>query len=355
MSMPSEQEMREAITLRDKSHDGRFYYGVITTRVFCQPSCSSRPAKSENLRFFPGTSAAIIAGFRPCKKCLPNEGPAGVSRLVEMAQYIEMHALETLTLASLAEVVGLSPSRLQRLFKAAFGVSPKAYQDAIRMQYFKKALKEGEGVTDAIYSSGFGSLSRVYGEASRNMGMRPSVYRSGGIGEVISYACRETVLGLMAMAATETGICFVQFGEDESTLLAMLREEFPNADISLSSAQNAPELDTWIKALEQHISEGAPRPDLPIDMRGTAFQMKVWRFLLSIREGDVLSYSQLAQQMDQPKAVRAVATACAKNRIAVLIPCHRVLRADGGLGGYRWGIDKKKMLLEREALIGEEH
>tara|TARA_R110001606_G_scaffold395664_1_gene568328 strand:- start:8148 stop:8711 length:564 start_codon:yes stop_codon:yes gene_type:complete len=187
------------------------------------------------------------------------------------------------------------------------------------------------------------------------MDMRPSVYRSERFGESISYTCRKTALGLIGMAATETGICFVQFGEDEQTLLAMLTKEFPNAEISASSAQNTPELDTWINALNQHISAGIPRPDLPLDMRGTAFQMKVWRFLLSIREGEVLSYSQLAQQIDKPKAVRAVATACAKNRIAILIPCHRILRSDGGLGGYRWGIDKKKMLLEREALISEEH
>jgi AraC family transcriptional regulator of adaptative response/methylated-DNA-[protein]-cysteine methyltransferase len=185
--------------------------------------------------------------------------------------------------------------------------------------------------------------------------MRPSVYHSGGLGEAISYACRKTALGLMAMASTETGICFIQFAENEQTLLSMLIKEFPNAEISASSAQNTPELDTWIKALDQHISAGIPIPDLPIDMRGTAFQMKVWQFLLSLREGEVLSYSQLAQQIDKPKAVRAVATACAKNRIAILIPCHRILRSDGGLGGYRWGIDKKKILLEREALIGEEH
>lgn len=185
--------------------------------------------------------------------------------------------------------------------------------------------------------------------------MRPSVYRSGWFGEAISYACRKTALGLMGMAATETGICFVQFGENEQILLSILRKEFPNAEISASSAQNTSELDTWIKVLDQHISAGTPRPDLPLDMRGTAFQMKVWQFLLKICEGEVLSYSQLAQQIDKPKAVRAVATACAKNRIAILIPCHRILRNDGGLGGYRWGIDKKKMLLEREALIGEEH
>lgn len=265
------------------------------------------------------------------------------------------HALETLTLTCLADVVGLSPSRFQRLFKEAVGVSPKVYQDSLRMRHFKATLKEGEGVTEAIYSSGYGSLSRVYGEATRNIGMTPKVYRSGGLGETISYVCRDTFLGLMAMAATEKGVCFVQFGDDEKSLVSMLKDEFPNAEINASSTQNAPELNAWIKALNKHISEGSPRPDLPLDMRGTAFQIKVWRFLLSIREGDVLSYSELAEQINNPKAARAVASACAKNRIGVLIPCHRVLRNDGNLGGYRWGMDRKKILLEKEALTSEEH
>lgn len=353
--MPSEQEMRKAIAIRDKSCDGDFYYGVITTAVFCQPSCPSRHAKPENLRFLPSKSAAIVAGFRPCKRCLPNEGEGGVSRLVDIARYIEAHALETLTLASLAEVIGLSPSRLQRIFKEAFGISPKAYQDAIRMQYFKRTLKKGEGITKAIYSSGFGSLSRVYGEASRNIGMTPKAYQSGGSEAIIFFSCRETAMGLIAMAATKRGVCFVQFGDNKKSLISMLREEFPNAEISESSAQDAPELDAWIKALDLHLSEAAPRPDLPLDMRGTAFQMKVWKFLLSVQEGDVLSYSDLADKINNPKAIRAVATACAKNRIGILIPCHRVLRSDGGLGGYRWGLDKKRILLEKEASACEKN
>ena len=172
--------------------------------------------------------------------------------------------------------------------------------------------------------------------------------RPEGEGGVIVYACRPTSLGLMAMAATARGVCFVQFGDSESSLLSGLKAEFPNADLITSPAQNAPELDDWISALDQHISQDAPRPDLPLDMRGTAFQMKVWQFLLSIREGDVLSYSELAAKIDKPKAVRAVASACGKNRIGVLIPCHRVLRGDGGLGGYRWGLERKRALLNAE-------
>lgn len=348
MSMPSEQEMRAAMASRDKASDGSFFYGVITTGVFCQPSCAARPARPENLRFFPSVESAIVAGFRPCKRCQPTEGTPKVARLVEIARYIESHADERLTLAKLADHAGLSPSRLQRIFKEAFGVSPKAYQDAVRMRHFKQSLKEGDGVTDAIFSSGYGSISRVYGEATRNIGMTPKAYRAGGAGEAITYACRDTALGPMAMAATKKGVCFVQFGKDKESLLAKLQEEFPKAKFTASPAQNTPELDAWIDALDKHISKGAPRPDLPLDLRGTAFQIKVWRFLLSVREGDVLSYGELAAQIEKPKAVRAVASACAANRIGVLIPCHRVLRGDGSLGGYRWGLERKRALLDAE-------
>lgn len=346
--MPSVQEMRAAIASRDKASDGSFFYGVITTEVFCRPSCTSRPARPENLRFFPSVESAFVAGFRPCKRCQPTTGESKITKLVELARYIESHADERLTLAMLADQAGLSVSRLQRIFKEAFGVSPKTYQDAIRMQRFKQSLKEGDGVTDAIFASGYSSISRVYGEATRNIGMTPKAYRAGGTGEAITYACRDTALGLMLMAATEKGVCFVQFGDDEESLFAKLHKEFPKAKFTASLAQYTPELDAWVDALDKHISKGAPRPDLPLDLRGTAFQMKVWRFLLSVREGEVLSYGELAAQIDKPKAVRAVASACAVNRIGVLIPCHRVLRGDGRLGGYRWGLERKRALLDAE-------
>ena len=349
MTMPLDQEMQKAVSTRDKSQDGNFFYGVITTGVFCQPSCSSRAAKPDNLRFFPSIETAMAAGFRPCKRCLFTGGNPRISRLVEIARHIEAHADEPLPLAMLAEMAGLSSSRLQRIFKQAFGVSPKAYQDAVRMRCFKRSLKQGDGITDAIFSSGFGSISRVYGETTRNIGMTPGAYRAGGAGEIISYTCRRTAIGMMAMAATDKGVCFVQFGDDEASLVSQLELEFPNAELGASPAQDAPELDAWIAALDQHISEGAPRPDLPLDMRGTAFQIKVWQFLLSIREGDALSYSELAAQIDKPKAARAVASACAKNRIGVLIPCHRVIRGDGSPGGYRWGLERKQALLNAES------
>ncbi len=348
MTMPSEQKMRAAIAARDQAFDGRFFFGVITTGVFCRPSCPSRSARPENLRFFPNAESALTAGFRPCQRCRPIDIAPGLSKLVEIARYIESHADERLTLGGLAKQAGLSPSRFQRVFKTAFGVSPKAYQDAVRMKHFKTALKEGDDVTGAIFSAGFGSISRVYGEEMRNIGMTPKAYRSGGAGESITYVCRETALGPMIMAATERGVCFTQLGENREILIEQLRAEFPQAKLIASPAQDAPELDAWIEALDAHISQGAPRPDLPLDLRGTAFQMKVWRFLLSVHEGDVISYGELAAQIEKPKAVRAVASACAANRIGVLVPCHRVLRGDGSLGGYRWGLDRKRALLDAE-------
>jgi len=348
MSILTEIEMRIAVEMRDKSFDGLFFYGVITTGVFCLPSCSARPAKPENIRFFVSIETAMSAGFRPCKRCHPVDGSARIEKLIEVARYIEAHFDEKMTLPSLGKIADLSPSRLQKVFKNTFAISPKVYQDAVRMRHFKHSLKKGDGVTDAIYSAGFGSISRVYGESTRHIGMTPKVYRAAGAGEVISYACRNTVLGFMMMAATDKGVCSVQFGDNESTLLSQLRTEFPKAELIVSASQNAPELDIWMEALDQHISQSAPRPDLPLDIRGTAFQIKVWQFLLSIKEGDILSYGEVAKQVGDPKAARAVGTACGKNSIGVLIPCHRVLRSDGGLGGYRWGLERKRTLLDKE-------
>lgn len=269
-------------------------------------------------------------------------------RLVTVARYIESHASDKLTLDTLAKMASLSPSRFQKSFKAAFGVSPKAYQDAARMQQFKLSLKEGDSVTGAIYSAGFGSVSRIYGESNRSMGMSPKSYRSGAEHEIIYYACRHTAFGLMMMGATPKGVCFVEFGETEEALHKQLHAEFPHAERLQSAAQSTIELDAWIEALNLHISDSAPRPDLPLDMRGTAFQIQVWQFLLSIKEGDVVSYSDVANKIEKPKAVRAVASACGKNKIGILIPCHRVLRSDGTLGGYRWGLERKKKILANE-------
>jgi AraC family transcriptional regulator of adaptative response/methylated-DNA-[protein]-cysteine methyltransferase len=348
--MTTEQQMRHAVRARDAAYDGRFVYAVITTGVYCRPSCAARPARPENLRFFATGSDAAAAGFRPCKRCRPEEPAARLNAVVEAARYIEANSGETLTLAHLAGRAGLSPARFQRAFKTAFGVSPKAYHDAARMRALKASLKSGEDVSGAIYAAGFGSTSRVYGAPARSIGMTPSAYRAGGAGEAIAYACRDTALGTLLLAATDRGVCFAQFGDDADTLLRQLAEEFPRAALEASPAEDSRELGAWLDALVAHVGGGAPRPELPLDLRGTAFQIRVWRFLLSVPEGSVVSYGEVAAAIEQPRAVRAVASACAANRVAVLVPCHRVLRGDGTLGGYRWGMERKRALLDAERL-----
>jgi AraC family transcriptional regulator of adaptative response/methylated-DNA-[protein]-cysteine methyltransferase len=271
------------------------------------------------------------------------------TRLMQsLAEYIERNASETLTLAHLAKRAHLSPAHLQRTFKAVLGVSPKMFQDAARLRRLKGGLKAGKSVLDAITDAGFESTSRIYSHAPRNLGMTPSAYRGGGAGENISYAFRGTTMGPLLMAATDRGVCFAQFGKSEAALIGQLKNEFPSASHVPSRMADSRELDAWIAAFEAHLSGDAPRPDLPLDLRGTAFQIRVWRFLLQVPAGSVLSYAELAAGIGAPRAVRAAASACAANRIAVLVPCHRVLRADGDLGGYRWGLERKRVLIDQE-------
>ncbi len=279
---------------------------------------------------------------------MPSESAS--EKMTRIARHIEAHFSERLTLEDLAPLCGLSPSRLQKVFKSVFGVSPRAYQDGLRMRAFRDSLRDGDSVTGAIYDAGFGSVSRVYGQAERQVGMKPAAYRNQGAGERISWACRETVAGLLLMAATEKGVCLAEFGSDQESLLERLSSEFPRAELVPSAAADSPELDAWIGALDEYLGTGGPCPDLPLDLRGTAFQVQVWQCLLSIRDGEVVSYSELAARLGRPDSVRAVASACGRNRIAVLIPCHRVLRRDGSLGGYRWGLERKQRLLELERL-----
>jgi AraC family transcriptional regulator of adaptative response/methylated-DNA-[protein]-cysteine methyltransferase len=248
-----------------------------------------------------------------------------LQKFVALARFIADNADNRLTLETLSARVHLSPSRMQRVFKSIFGVSPKKFQQAARSDRFRQLLRDGVDITDAIFESGYGSTSRVYGQTMHNIGMTPKSYRAGGAGERITWACRPTVLGPILMAATDRGVCFAQFGDDQDALLTQLRREFPRAQL-----------------------ERQPRPELPLDLRGTAFQIKVWEFLLSLGDGEVVSYSELAQAIDKPKAVRAAASACGANKVAVLVPCHRILRGDGGLGGYRWGLARKRALLDAE-------
>jgi AraC family transcriptional regulator of adaptative response/methylated-DNA-[protein]-cysteine methyltransferase len=276
----------------------------------------------------------------------PRPAAADTARLVAIARRLVARADEAWPLEALAAEFGLSPSAFQRRFVALIGLSPKALQDAARLGRLKSALKAGSRVTDAILEAGFGSTSRVYGEAPRDLGMTLSAYRDGAAGERIHWAVRKTRLGWLAMAATARGVCFAQFGNDADELRAELAREFPKATL-LASDADVP-LDAWIAALDAHLSRAVPAPALPLDLRGTAFQMRVWRFLQGIPLGETRSYADVAQAIGAPKATRAVGTACGANRVAVLVPCHRVLRGDGSLGGYRWGLDRKRALLAAE-------
>ena len=228
------------------------------------------------------------------------------------------------------------------------GVSPKAYQDAVRFRHMKGELRAGKDVTAAMHAAGFGSSSRVYGTPARSVGMSPGAYRKGGAGETLYHACRNTALGPLMMAATERGICFAMFGDSQAALTDQLAKEFPAATLVPSPAAGDVALDAWIAALDAYLSSNAPRPELPLDLKGTAFQSAVWKFLLSTTTGEVLSYGELARGIGKPGASRAVASACAANRVAVLVPCHRVLRGDGAVGGYRWGVHRKRALLDHE-------
>lgn len=271
-----------------------------------------------------------------------------LDKIIALARHIAEHADEALTLDSLARRVHLSPSRMQRVFKSILGVSPKKLQQAARSERFKALLRNGTDVTEAIYAAGYGSTSRAYENRVANIGMTPKSYRAGGAGELITWACRETVLGPLLMAATDRGVCFAHFGDDCATLQAQLQREFPRARLQAYDGGASVQLEHWIDALNAYIQNRQPRPELPLDLRGTAFQIKVWEFLLGLQDGEVASYSELAQAIGRPSAVRAAASACAANRVAVLVPCHRILRADGGLGGYRWGLERKRALLDAE-------
>lgn len=337
------------VRARDREADGRFVYSVRTTGVYCRPSCAARPARPENIAFFDTPADAEKAGFRACKRCKPDAaGSPGAERMQAIAEHIRAHAEEVLDLPTLATMAGLSPTHFQRAFKAVLGVSPRELQADARLRRFKAELRAGEDVLSATFGAGYGSTSRVYERIDGGLGMTPRAYRDGGRGETLTYAVRVTTLGPLMMAATARGVAFVEFGVDEVALLAALRSEFPNAELHAAAPDAEDPLAAWMTALDAHLSRGAPSPDLPLDLRGTAFQIKVWRFLLSVKPGEVISYTELAAGVGAPRAVRAAASACAANRIGVLIPCHRALRAGGGLGGYRWGLERKRALLDAE-------
>jgi len=344
--MMTDDQRWEAVERRDRSLDGRFFFGVATTGVYCRPSCPARRPLRRNVRFYSTSQEAERDGLRPCLRCRPLE--SGAEGIRDLCRYIEAHADERIDLADLAARSGLSRFHLQRTFKAAVGVTPKEYVEACRVKTLKRGLRHAKDVTEAVYEAGFGSSSRVYERADTRLGMTPNQYRRGGRGVAITYATAESPVGRMMIGATDRGICFVQFGESEQDLLAALRKEYPAADAAPMSEPRDPAFQEWIEALAKHLAGAQPRLDLPLDIRATAFQMRVWNYLQSVPYGEVQSYGEVAAGIGQPTATRAVAQACARNTVAIVIPCHRVIRGSGELGGYRWGLARKRALIDLE-------
>src|SRR4051794_13945737 len=335
-----------AVLLRDSSCDGQFVFAVSSTGIYCRPSCAARRPRRENVQFFPAPDAAERAGYRACLRCRPKalSGNAESDVIRAICRFIEQHLDEPLTLTRLGKEFGQSPFHLQRRFKAAIGVSPRAYADSCRLRMLKRNLQAGDSVTRAMYDAGYGSSSRLYERTASQLGMTPDKYRRGAIAATIRYVCAESPLGRMLIAATEKGICCIQFGKSDGELLEGLKREFPFA----VRKQDEGGLRSWMSALLKHMQGKNLDAALPLDIRATAFQRQVWTYLQSIPFGETKSYSEVAKAIGQPRACRAVARACASNPVAVEIPCHRVVREDGTMGGYRWGLARKKALLQME-------
>ncbi len=336
-----------AVAARDAKADGSFFYSVRTTGVYCRPSCASRRARPENIAFHATAADAERAGFRPCRRCRPDE-PAGAAAhaalVAEVCRQIE-RTEQAPTLGELAERAGLSPSHLHRLFKGATGLTPRAYAAAHRASRVRRELARSDTVTGAIYDAGYNSNGRFYEGSDQILGMTPTAWRAGGAETEIRFAIGQCALGAILVAQSERGICAIALGDDPEALARELQDQFPRARLIGGDAAFEAMVAKVVGFVE------APRLglDLPLDVRGTAFQQRVWQALREIPAGATASYSDIAQRIGAPKSVRAVAQACGANALAVAIPCHRVVRSDGGLSGYRWGVERKSALLEREA------
>lgn len=343
----SDNEKWDAVLRRDTRADGVFWYSVRSTGVYCRPSCPARRPHRDNVRFHPSCADAEAAGFRPCLRCLPQQpslaqrqaaAVAAACRLIESAE--ELPSLE-----QLAAAAGLSPFHFHRVFKAQTGLTPKAYAGAQRSQRLREELQRGASVTDAIYRAGFNSSTPFYASAPATLGMTASDFRAGAPRLRIRFALGECSLGSILVAATDQGVCAISLGDDPQALVHALQDRFQHAELKGGDA-DFEQLVARVVGLVETPRLGV---DLPLDVRGTAFQQRVWQALREIPPGSTLSYSELATRIGEPKAVRAVASACAANPLAIAIPCHRVVRRDGGISGYRWGVERKRALLEREA------
>jgi AraC family transcriptional regulator of adaptative response/methylated-DNA-[protein]-cysteine methyltransferase len=350
---PLEGARWQAVQLRDSSLDGTFVFAVSSTGVFCRPSCPSKRPRPENVSFFDDPIQAERAGYRACLRCRPKalDGNPQSALVRAICRYIERHVVDQetearLTLALLAREFQLSTFHLQRTFKSVLGVSPRAYIDACRLRQVKQNLQAGHSVTTSLYAAGYGSSSRLYERTATQLGMTPEKYRRGAVAAVIRYTIANSPLGRMLIAATDKGICAISFADSDQQLQQGLMREFPFAVRRRDDEAMA----EWRSRLTSLIQGRDTNPSLPLDIRATAFQRRVWEALQQIPRGETRSYSELAKEIGAPLATRAVARACATNRIAVAIPCHRIVRQDGGAGGYRWGLKRKEQLLALEQL-----
>jgi AraC family transcriptional regulator of adaptative response/methylated-DNA-[protein]-cysteine methyltransferase len=336
-----------AVMARDASADGKFYTAVATTGIYCRPSCAARRPKRENVRFFATCADAEAAGYRPCKRCKPDRPPLyeeHVAKVAQACRRIET-AQEAPKLADLARSAGLSPYHFHRIFKATTGVTPKAYAVACRQKRVRERLKRSSSVTEAIYEAGFNSSGRFYAGSEKALGMTPSSYRAGGADAEIRFALGKCTLGSILVAATQKGVAAILMGDDPAALERELRKRFPHAKL-IGGDKDFAALVAKVVAL---VEAPGTALDLPLDIRGTAFQHRVWAALREIQPGATASYTDIARRIGAPKSVRAVAGACAANPLAVAIPCHRIVRSDGALSGYRWGVARKRALLDRES------
>lgn len=337
----------QAVKRKDARFNGTFYFGVNSTGVYCKPSCASRQPKRENVQFFTTFNEAEQKGFRACLRCKPqleNVTDSKMETVIKVCQLIEESEFDHISLDDLAAGTGVTATYLQKVFKEIMGVSPKEYADVNRLEKFKSGIQKGETVANAMYDAGFGSSRALYEKASERLGMTPATYKKGGKGMKINYTITDSRLGKLLVAATEKGVSAVMFGDDENILSADLKAEYPQADIYKDEAH----LKKYVEAILQNLEGRQPKLDLPLDLAATAFQLKVWAELRRIPFGETVSYKQVAEKLGNPNAVRAVARACATNPVSIVTPCHRVVGSDGRLTGYRWGIERKKAILENE-------
>jgi AraC family transcriptional regulator of adaptative response/methylated-DNA-[protein]-cysteine methyltransferase len=338
-----------ATLARDSRADGSFVLAVRTTHIYCRPSCPARRPLRRNVTFFRTREEAEKLGYRPCLRCRPNEISGSVALVQRAAGQLAESSEEGVRLGTLARTLGTTQATLRRAFLQVTGVNPRELAEALRIKRFKAMLRAGKSITDALYETGYGSSSRVYERSNAQLGMTPGAYRKGGQGMKIGYSIAKSPLGKVLVAATDRGVSAVYLGDVENTMIAELREEYPRAEI----APAADSFQRWVREIVQRIEGKQPRLELPLDLQATAFQRRVWQELQQIPRGRTRTYSQVARSLGQPKAVRAVARACAMNPVSVVVPCHRVIRKDGALAGYRWGLSRKEQLLAQERAAGD--